>query len=145
MDCNKTGKTMDTPLQSNDEQIHTITYYDAHGKIEHQQALNCENIADTIGMMIRCFLKSGEIKEGFADPYRLHGTPPYDHSIHDFIYLWTWANLDENTHRLVGTDDTKYDQTFIPVAIDSIVRIDAILHSNPRWGGRLVNHFFLDV
>lgn len=122
-----------------------ISYYTADGTLKEQQELNNENIGNTNGMMLRCFMQNGTIHEGFSDPYRTHGKPPYDGGIHDFIYLWTWDYLDEKTHKLIGDDTTKFDQTFVPVPIHEIIRIDAILFSNPRWGGKLTNRFFVDI
>ena len=122
-----------------------IAYYTADGKFKEQQDLNYDSLGNTNGMMLRCFMKDGTQMEGFADPYRTHGMPPYDGSIHDYIYLWTWDHLDEKIHRLVGDDDTKFDQTHVPVPIHEIIHIDAILYSNPRWGGRLTNRFFIDI
>lgn len=127
------------------EKPRIISYYTADGKFKEQQDLNYDNLGNTNGMMLRCFMQNGTSFEGFADPYRTHGTPQYDGSIHDFIYLWTWDHLDEGTHRLVGDDATKFDQTFVPVPIQEITHIDAILYSNPRWGGILTNRFFIDI
>lgn len=122
-----------------------ISYYTLDGKLKEQQDLTGGNIGNTNGMMLRCFMQNGTVCEGFSDPYRTHGEPPYDGSIHDYIYLWTWDHLDEETHKLVGDSTTKFDQTFVPVPIHEIIRIDAILYSNPRWGGKLVNHFFVNT
>ena len=122
-----------------------ISYYKKDGTLQYQKELNNENIGETIGMMIRCTMKNGGFCEGFADPFRTHGKAEFDGAFHDFIYLWTWDHLDEETHRLVGDFHTKFDQTFVPVAIQEIESIDAILYSNPRWGGKLINRFSLNV
>ena len=122
-----------------------ISYYKLDGTLDKTEELNNDNIASTNGMMVRCSMKDGTICEGFSDPFRTHGKPIYDGKIHDVIYLWTWDHLDEETHKLVGDVETKFDQTFVPVIIDEIICIDAILHSNPRWGGRLTNSFSIDI
>ena len=122
-----------------------ISYYKKDGTLERQQELNNDNIGDTNGMMVRCIMKNGTIHEGFSDPFRTQGEPKYDGAIHDFIYLWTWDNLNEETHQLTGDSATKFNQTFTPLAIQEIGQIDAILYSNPRWGGRLTNHFFINT
>lgn len=127
------------------EKPRKISYYTADGEFKEQQDLNYDNLGNTNGMMIRCFMQNGNSIEGFADPYRTHGMPPYDGSIHDDIYLWTWDHLDEGTHQLVGDNVTKFDQTFVPVPIQEIIHIDAILYSNPHWGGMLTNRFFIDI
>lgn len=85
-------------------------------------------------------MKNGAEEIGFADPYRTHDND-FDDSVHDYINLWTWDNLDEDNHELIGDNDSKYNQTFKRVNIKDIIRIEAILHSNPRWGGRLTNRF----
>ena len=122
-----------------------ISYYTRDSRLKEQQKLCAANIGNTNGMMIRCFLRDGTVREGFSAPYRTWGEPPYDGSVRDVIYLWTWDHLDEETHRLTGDDRTRFEQTFVPVPIREIVGMDAILHSNPRWGGRLTNRFVLDV
>ena len=122
-----------------------ISYYKKDGTLQYQKELTNKNIGETNGMMIRCAMKNGGFCEGFADPFRTHGKAEFDGAVHDFIYLWTWDHLDEETHRLVGDFSSKFNQTFVPVEIQEIESIDAILHSNPRWGGKLINRFSLNV
>ena len=122
-----------------------ISYYTWDGRLKEQQELYTANIGDTNGMMVRCLLRDGTVREGFSDPYRTRGEPPYDGSVHDVVYLWTWEHLDEETHRLMGDERTRFDQTFVSVPIHEIVGMDAILYSNPRWGGRLTNRFSLGI
>lgn len=122
-----------------------ITYYKTDGSFVTKEALTEDNLDGVHGMMVRCTMKNGDVNEGFADSYGVYDKTKYNGTIHDFIYLWTWDNLDEETHRLVGDMDTKFQQTYVPVKIRGIQSVDAILYSNPRWGGRLYNHFFIDI
>lgn len=117
-----------------------ITFYKLNGEINSEDLLNEESLRQINGMMVKCYMKSGLEEIGFADSYRTHDND-FDNLVHDYIYLCTWDNLDEEKHELIGDDESKYNQTFKKVNIKDIVRIEAILHSNPRWGGRLTNSF----
>lgn len=119
-----------------------ILFYELNGTIEKIEQLNTNNLGCINGMMTKCTLKNDTIKIGFADPFRAHEQDSFDNKVHDYIYLWTWVNLDETTHKLFGSD--KYSQTFQKVYIADMVTIESILHSNPRWGGKLTNKFFND-
>lgn len=121
-----------------------IYYYKNDGSLEGEEPLNIECLGNINGMMVKCHMKNGTIQIGFADPYRTLNEAEYTGEVKDVIYLWTWDNIDESAHRLIGDDDDKYSQTFIPVKIKYIIRIDAILFSNPRWGGLLTNKFYID-
>ena len=118
-----------------------ITLYKLNGVIDKVLKLNIDNIKGLNGMKLKCHLFNGEDKIGFADVYRTHEKEEFDNEVHDYINLWTFDMLDENTHQLVGEEENKYKQTFIKVRIDDIDNIEAILHSNPRWGTRLTNNF----
>ena len=118
-----------------------IIFYRPNGRIEEAVPLNVDNLRHINGMMTKCILKNGTIATGFADPFRTHEQKPFDNKVHNYIYLWIWDNLDETTHRLFGDD--KYSQTFQMVHIIDIVTIESILYSNPRWGGKLTNEFFI--
>lgn len=119
----------------------TIKFYKYNGDLENEIPLTNENIAKTNGMLLKCYLGAKEEKIGYGDPYRTHDKDSYDGEVHDYINLWTWDNLDEERHQLVGDVNSKYNQTFIKVNIESLLSIDAILYSNPRWGGKLTNKF----
>lgn len=127
----------------NEEKL--ISFYNKDGTLEIQQNLTRDNIKNTLGMMIRCVLNNGAVFEGYSDPLKQYEKDAFDGSVHESIYLWTWEHLDEETHKLTGDINTKYDQIYTPVTVDDIVRIDAILHSNPRWGGMPTNRFFIDT
>lgn len=92
-------------------------------------------------MMTRCTLKDGSIEVGYADPFRTYESDSFDNEVHDYIYLWTWDNLDETNPKLIGDDKNRYDQTYKKVIIDDILMVESILYSNPRWGGKLTNKF----
>ncbi len=121
-----------------------IYYYKNDGSCEGESPLNNESLGNINGMMVKCHMKDGSVQIGFAEPYRVHNESEYTGEVKDVIYLWTWDNIDELTHRLIGDGDDKYSHTFVPVKIEYITRIDAILYSNPNWGGRLTNKFYID-
>ena len=117
-----------------------ITFYKLNGEISSEELLNENSLEHINGMMVKCYMKNGLEAIGFADSYRIHDKD-FGNLVHDYIYLYTWDNLDEDKHELIGDDDLKYNQTFKKVNIEDIVRIEAILHSNPRWGGKITNSF----
>ncbi|WP_050635603.1 hypothetical protein [Candidatus Stoquefichus sp. SB1] len=95
-------------------------------------------------MKVRCWLKDNLQRVGFADVFRTHDDNGYDDMIKNYIFLWTFDNLDEDNHQLVGDANSKYDQTFIKVYIAEIEKIEAIFYSNPRWRAKLTNLFQFD-
>lgn len=117
-----------------------IVFYKYNGEIDHEEVLNNKGLIKTNGMMIKCYLKDGTQKVGYSDPYRLHDND-YLMEVKDYIYLMTWNNLDEEKHELVGDEDSKYNKTYTPINIADIINIEAILYSNPKWGGKLTNLF----
>lgn len=117
-----------------------IFFYKYDGTLDHDTVLSEDTIVNTNGMLIKCKMKDNTEKVGYSDPYRFHDDNT-TMDIKDYIYLITWKNLDEDKHELIGDDNTKYDQLFEKVNIKDIDSIEAILYSNPRWGGRLTNKF----
>lgn len=117
-----------------------IKYYMNNGKLEKEEELNEENLKHTNGMILKCLLFDNTEEIGYADPYRTHDNE-YDGEVHDYINLWIWENLDEECHQLIGDEINKYNQIFKKIEINKIKKIDAILYSNPRWGGQLTNKF----
>lgn len=114
----------------------TIAFYNDNGEIKNEELLLLENISHINGMMSRIYLKDNTIIEGFAD---------FDNSDKQELLLWKWDNLDENTGILNGNEEEKYKKTFKKIKTNDIDNIQAILYSNPRWGGKLTNKFqFLD-
>lgn len=118
-----------------------IIYYNLRGQIENRELLINDNIAECNGMKIRCWLKDNSQKVGFADVFRIHDENEYDGMIKDYINLCIFDHLDEDTNQLTGCDNSKYNQTYMKVYIEDIEKIEAILHSNPRWGTKLTNKF----
>lgn len=118
-----------------------IFLYLLNGELDHEEELTKENIRGINGMMTRCHMINGEELVGFSNVFRSKDGTNFNSEIQGYIHLWTWDNLDEETHQLVGDGVSKFDQTFIPVNIDSIKYIEAILRSNPRFGSRLTNKF----
>lgn len=120
-----------------------IIFYNNDGTYNHDEELNKENIEHIKGQMSKCHLKDGTEVSGFSDPLRTYEKSKikYDGKVHDYIYLWTWDNLDEKTHQLIGRDDERYNTTHKLVYISDIVKIETILYSNPKWGGKLTNKF----
>ena len=118
-----------------------IIFYKQNGEISDIKELTNDNLELINGMMTRCTL--GDVSQivGFADPFRTCDRNSYDGNVHDNIFLWTWDNLDEENHKLIGDGNNKYNQTFKKVITDEIIKVESILYSNPRWGGKLTNKF----
>lgn len=120
-----------------------IIFYKLNGEISKIEELTNENLCHINGMMARCTLKDGSEIVGFSDSFTQRDINLYGHKLHDNIFLWTWDNLDEENHKLIGDENNKYNQTFKKVITDEIIKVESILYSNPRWGGRLTNKFFI--
>ena len=120
-----------------------ILFYKLNGELDSTEQLNNHNLRHINGMMTRCTLINGTTEVGFADPLRTHDRNSFDDKIHDYIYLWTWDNLDEESHTLIGDDEDKYNQTFKKIDIGDITKVESILYSNPRFGGLLTNKFHI--
>lgn len=89
-----------------------------------------------MGQMSKRHFKDGTEVAGFSDSYRTYEKSKikYDGKVHDYIYLWTWDNLDEKTNQLIGKGSERYNTTHKLVYISDIVKIESILYSNPKWG-----------
>lgn len=120
-----------------------IIFYKINGEISNIDELTNENLSHINGMMTRCTLVDESEKIGFANPFRTHDANLHDSKVHDYIFLWTWENLDEENHKLIGNDENKFNQIFEKVNIDDIIKVESILYSNPNWGGLLTNKFFI--
>ncbi len=120
-----------------------IIFYNNNGTFYREEDLTLENLRYTAGMMSKCSMSDGTIYTGFADPFRVNpkSSLPFDNEVHDFIYLSKWENLDEESHQLIGNDNEKYNQIYQKVEIEKISKMECILYSGPRWGGRLTNRF----
>ena len=131
MHCNTSSK----------EKTKKIIFYDLKGNIKKEEVLTKENLVHINGMMTKCYMIDGKVQVGYADFGVISDRKKNDRSIHDDIYLWTWDNLDEKTGKLIGNDDEKFNQTFKEIKIDEVEKVETILYSNPRWGGKLTNKF----
>lgn len=118
-----------------------IIFYKQNGEISDIKELTNDNLERINGMMTRCTLGDESEIVGFSDPFRTCDRNSYDGKVHDNIFLWTWDNLDEENHKLIGDGNNKYNQTFKKVIIDEIIKVESILYSNPCWGGKLTNKF----
>ena len=123
--------------------MYKIIFYKQNGEISDIKELTNENLEDINGMMTRCTLKDESKIVGYADSFRTYDRNSYDGKVYDNIFLWTWDNLDEENHKLIGDKESKYNQTFKKVSIKEIIKIETILYSNPRYGGNLTNKFFI--
>lgn len=118
-----------------------IVFYKLNGQVKSEEELTKENLEHINGMMTKCTMVNGIEEVGFADTTGVYNKKIYDGRIHDYIYLWTWDSLNEETGKLIGDGDEKYNQNHKPVKIDDIEKVEAITYSNPRWGGKLTNKF----
>ncbi len=86
-----------------------IIFYKQNGEISDIKELTNDNLELINGMMTRCTL--GDVSQivGFADPFRTCDRNSYDGNVHDNIFLWTWDNLDEENHKLIGDGNNKYN------------------------------------
>lgn len=82
-----------------------------------------------LGQKVRVTTSDGEVYIGFWNTPALHGELP------DVIEVLQY-DLDESTAKL-----RSYNDTIDSVPLDKIVKIEAILYSNPRWGVRPTNKF----
>ena len=97
-----------------------IIFYKLNGQMKAEEVLTKENLEHINGMMTRCTMSNGTEEIGFADSTGICNKKIYDGKINEHIYLWTWDNLDENTGKLKGNDNEKYNQIFKAVKIDDI-------------------------
>lgn len=118
-----------------------IIFYSLNGKIKEIVLLDKNNLEEIDGMMTRCTMKDGTEVVGLANVFKTCETNFDSFTVGDYIYLSTWDNLDEKSHKLSGTVEEKYNQTHTKVYIEDIIKVESILHSNPRWGGLLTNKF----
>ena len=118
-----------------------IFIYERNGNLKYTYELIDDNLCKTIGMLSKVILKDGSIIEGYSDPYRVssRNRDEFDNKIHDYIYIWRLKNLNEETHEYDIKDDIEYEKVFI----SDIKEIHSILYSNPRWGGKLTNKYYL--
>lgn len=121
-----------------------ILFYKKNGELKDREILDNDNLQHINGMMTRCKMQNGTIEIGFSDTFR-DDNGNYDCvQTKNYIFLRKWANLDEEKHQLIGSVENKYNQIFKKIMVKDIIQIEAILYSNPRWGGMLTNEFILE-
>ena len=122
----------------------TITYY-IKGKIKRQEELNTKTVKNCHGMKVKCTLKDGSEKIGYANSYysfkKGHIVIGDEADSLEYITLETFANFDEETHELKGDIEHRFDMNKEMILIKLISNIDALLYSNPRWTETVTNEF----
>lgn len=123
--------------------MNKIILYNRGGSINKEYELNETNLKCTQGMITKCHLKDGTEKIRFSDPTKIKTSSleEWNDEVKETINLWTWKNIDEINHKLIGNDASMYDMNIEEIKIDDIKMIESIMHSNPRWGGRITNKF----
>ena len=119
----------------------SIKTYMRNGELKNEYELTNDNLKNTAGMISKVTLIDGSIHVGFSDPLRVEEKDSFDDEVHDYINLWTWKNIDEDRHELVGDEDNKYEVNIEKINIDEIDTVESILYSHPRWGGKITNKF----
>ncbi len=104
----------------------TIRFYKQDGTLSSEETFDSDNIEHTRGMLIKCVLKDGSEVVGYSKP------SDYITMLDD-LELWLYKDI--NT----------LEQESIFVKMKDVVRIDAILYSNPRWSGKITNEFFVNI
>lgn len=119
-----------------------IKTYRRDGKLNSTDKLTNDNLGKVAGMLSKIMLKNGTFLCGYIDPLRIEGSrEEYDGTVHDYIYLWTFKNLNEKDSKYDVKDGVNIEKVFI----SDIEDVHSILHSHPRWGGRLTNEFWIDI
>lgn len=119
-----------------------IKIYRRNGAIDSTKELTNDNLGTVAGMLSKVILKDGSINIGYIDPLRVEGKKEeYDGTVHDYIYLWTFKNLDEENQIYDINDGVNLEK----IIISEIEEVHSILHSHPRWGGRLTNKFWIET
>ena len=114
-----------------------IKIYKRNGDLQSTYELTNEELERVTGKLSKVVLTNDDSVEGYADPFRVEGKDEYDGKIHDYIYLWTFKNLDEEKQIYDVKDGIELKKVYI----SDIKELSAILYSHPRWGGRLTNKF----
>ncbi len=111
-----------------------IYFYTSDGLLKKEVELNETTISGIHGMLTRCTLNNGTQVSGYAVYDEKEGT----------LKLWNWKNIDEEKHILIGDNEEKFEQIFQDIDIEHLIKVESILYSNPRWGGRLTNIFWIN-
>lgn len=109
-----------------------LTKYRLSGKVIESRFIDLDEITkrdySNLGQKVRITTKDGKAYAGFADE-------PYHTGRGKSLTLMCY-DIDYEKHKLRSSNMTI---TFIP--LDIVVKIEAILYSNPRWGTGLTNKF----
>ncbi|MGP4117311.1 hypothetical protein ACS4N0_09110 [Levilactobacillus zymae] len=106
-----------------------VIQYNLTGEVIKRYSSDFNQFEDyPVGEKVRITTTSGQKYVGF---WQTFFTTYFPEQIQIFRY-----NLDEKSSKLMGFDDTLI---FIPVR--DIAKIEVILYSSPRWGGRPTNEF----
>ena len=85
-----------------------IIFYKLNGERFNIEKLTDNNLKHVNVMMTRRTLEDERKIVGFADSHRtIYDINQYDNKVHDYIFLWTWDNLDEDQHKLIGDKKDK--------------------------------------
>lgn len=122
-----------------------IIFYKLNGKFDKKIKMTELNMGRIHGMLTRCTLKDESVHVGYADAYGCCNRAHYNGKVHDCIFLETFAHLNEETGELEGTEEERYDMIRESIELKDICKVEAILYSSPRWGGKLTNRFFIDT
>ncbi len=123
-----------------------IICYLPNGKQYHIRDLNTTNLQRCHGHLIKCYLKDKSVEVGYADGCKA-GEGPNESDVHphDYIYLWTWKNLDEETHKFVGsTREERLERNYKRVEMIDIEKIELILYSQSGMQDQITNKFFIE-
>ena len=110
-----------------------IRFYNQDGTLKREIPFNSDNIEQTSGMLIKCYLLTGKEVVGYSKPDEYI-------TMLDDLNLWIWKNIDEDNHKLIDNE-----QDTISIKMKDITRIDAILYSNHRWSNKITNKFYIDI
>jgi len=111
-----------------------IIYYKLDGTVDHTEKLIDENLGHILGMKSKFTYTDGNEIIGYAscnENYYKNGQKEYM----PYIEVWTLENFNEDK------PNDLYNQVFTKVDMDNVVKIESILHSNPRWGTTPSNKF----
>ena len=118
-----------------------IFFYYLDGYLDKEIALTNDNLKQTAGMKVKCILKDNSEIIGFSDPLTVNDNFHYNGKVYDYIYIWTFNNIDEENHIFIGKGNDKYSKTYKKIFIKDIKCIEAILYSKPDFGTPITNKF----
>lgn len=104
--------------------------YNLAGEVVDQYSTDVKHLkANPVGEKVRITMNDGKKYVGFWDTFI------ENHKLPDKIKVSRY-DLDEKTGKLRSAKDIA---DYVP--IKKIAKVEAILHSNPRWGTRATNKF----